>query len=130
MTKKSGGPIGPPPRGLWQWRGLNRNHLAGLRRGHCRLAEADRAVVHERLDLVALGEAAEEHLLGERVLDESLYRAAERPGAVVRVVALARQQLLHVLADVERQPLRGELLVYLAEHQIHDLVDLVPGQRV
>ena len=50
-----------------------------------------------------------QHLVGERVLDVALDRAAQRPGAHGRVPALVDQQLLGVLREVELQLVLGDL---------------------
>src|SRR5258708_686312 len=82
---------------------LYRDGLAEFGLGDFRLAETDVAVVHEAFDPVAFGEAAEEDLLGERVLDEPLHRPAQGSRAVVRVVTLGGQQFLDTLVYPQRE---------------------------
>ena len=71
-----------------------------------------------------------QHLVGERVLDVALDRAAQRPGAHRRVPALVDQQLLRLLVELQLQLVLGDLRADPADHQVDDHLDLVAGQLV
>ena len=67
-------------------------------------------------------------MLRERVLDQVLDRAAERPGAIRLVVAELDDVLLGRHRDLERHPLRLELVPDPLEHEVDDLRDLLDRQ--
>ena len=75
-------------------------------------------------------ELAVENLLRQHVLDLPLDRAAQRPGAERRVVALLRQQRLRRGRELQAHVLVAQLHVDPREHEIDDLDDLVPAQLV
>ena len=56
-------------------------------------------------------ELAAEHEVRERVLDEALDRAAQRPGAHRRVVALVDEQLLRLVGQLDLGLVLGHLLL-------------------
>src|SRR5690242_1642912 len=72
------------------------------------LLEADLAVLGVHADRVAVGEVAFEQPQRERVLDETLDRALQRPGAVRRIPARLRERLLRGVRELELDPPLGE----------------------
>jgi AcrR family transcriptional regulator len=77
-------------------------HLVARRAVLVRLArDEDRRA---RLELAA------EHVVGERVLDVALDRAAQRPGAHCRVVTLVDEQLLRLVGELDRDVVLRHLL--------------------
>ena len=71
-----------------------------------------------------------QHLVGERVLDVALDRAAERAGAHGGVPALFDQQVLGLVGEVERQLALRERLADPLEQQLDDGGDLLLGELV
>src|SRR5258708_14084498 len=82
------------------------------------------------LDLVALGEVADQDLLGERVLDIALDGPLERPGAEVLVVAVLDQEIARRIGQLERELFVGEPAGQLLQHDPDDLRDVFARERV
>ena len=76
-------------------------------------------------DRVALGELALEQPLRERVLDQPLQRALERPGAVGRVPARLGEHLLRRVGQLERELPLGEPRAQPLELELGDLAQLL-----
>ena len=74
-------------------------------------------------------EAAQQQRLGERVLDHVLDHAAQRPRAVVDVVAELDDVVLGLLGDLRLDLLGAQLLAHARQQQVHDLADLLDLQR-
>ena len=109
----------PPPAPPEERRRPSSDFFRGLF-GHRRLLRRDRDLLGRDVgrkddDVHVLGvalaadedrraglELAAEHEVGERVLDEALDRAAQRPGAHRRVVALLDEQLLRLVRQLDR----------------------------
>ena len=66
----------------------------------------------------------------ERVLDEPLDRALERPRAVRRIPALLGEQLLRLVRDLELDPPLREPLAQPRELQLDDVGELLARQRL
>src|SRR5207302_2808159 len=94
------------------------------------LLEADLSVLGVDADRVAVGEVPLEQAQRERVLDQTLDRALERPRAVRRIPAGISQRLLSSTAQFELDPSLGEPLAQPAELQLDDLRDLLLRQRL
>ena len=69
--------------------------------------------------------------VGERILDEALDRAPQRPGAHRRIPALLDEQVLGLLGELELELALGHRLADPQQQQLDDLLDLVlAGQLV
>ena len=75
-------------------------------------------------------ERAAEDEVGERILDAALDRAAQRPGAHRRVVALLDEQLLRVVGELDRRLVLRHLLAQALEQEVDDLRDLLLRELV
>ena len=71
----------------------------------------------------------EQQRLGERVLDHVLDHAAQRPRAVVDVVAQLDDVVLGLLGDLELDLLRPQLVAHAGQQQLDDHADLLDLQR-
>ena len=92
--------------------------------------EPDLTELRVRADRVALGELALEQPQRERVLDQALDRALERPGAVGRIPARLGDQLLRRVGQLEREPALGEPRAQPRELELDDLAELLARQRL
>ena len=81
-------------------------------------------------DRVALGEVAFEQPQRERVLDQPLERALERPRAVGGIPAGLRDGLLRRVGQLEREAALGEPLAQPRELQLDDVGELLARQRL
>ena len=70
-------------------------------------------------------EAAQQQRLGQRVLDHVLDHAAQRPRAVVDVVAQLDDVVLGLLRDLQLDLLLAQLVADAREQQVDDLADLL-----
>src|SRR5919197_276951 len=75
-------------------------------------------------DRRAGAELAPEDEVGQRVLDVALDRAAQRPGAHRRVVALLDEELLRGVRELDRGLVLADLVAQPLHHQIDDRHDL------
>src|SRR5690348_10116203 len=90
---------------------------------HCAFAD-------HRLDDVAWSELALEQALGQRIFDQVLDRAAERPRAVLRVIPFGDEEVLGVVRHEQLDLLLGKLGAHTREHEIHDLAHMLLAQAV
>src|SRR5207244_9959874 len=119
-------PPSPPPPSAWP--ALRTRRLGSRRRDAFeRQACAVFCPVHPHA--ITLGKLAFEHRERQRVLQQPLDGALERPGAVHRVVALRHEQMLR-----RRRHLQGELALRYEpleplDLQIHDASDVLVRER-
>src|SRR5262245_6300338 len=73
---------------------------------------------------------APEHEVGERVLDVALDRAAQRPGAHRRVVALLDEQVLRLFREGHVRGVLAHLVAQPLHEQVDDRLDLFLRQLV
>ena len=93
------------------------------------MLEDDRLALRVHRDGVAVGDLALEQLQRERVLDQPLDRALERPRAERRVVAFASEKRPGRVRDLELDPPRREPAAEVSELDIHDPRDLLAPKR-
>src|SRR5262245_14072174 len=95
------------------------------------LAQLERLAGDAGVDahLRALRELALEDLHRERVLEHALDHALQRPGAVVRVEALLREQRARLVGHLELDAALLEQPLHALELDIDDAADLVPAER-
>ena len=71
-----------------------------------------------------------QNLLGKRILQQALDRAAQRTGAERRVGALLRDELRRRGRQVDRHVLRDHALAQIGHHKLDNLSDLLVGERL
>ena len=94
-------------------------------RGRLRPLEGEFPVVHVHAHGVALTEAPFEQLERERVLQQPLDRALQRPGAVRGIPACLGEMLLCSVGQLEVDPPLGEPFAESAELELDDLRELL-----
>src|SRR5207245_1625315 len=102
----------------------------GSGRGGRGLLERELAVLGVDHDRVALAELVLEQALRQRVLDLALDRALQRPGAVSRIPAGIRDQLLRRRRQHEVDAALREAIADPVELQLDDVAELVARERL
>ena len=85
-------------------------------------------MVHEHR--VAVVHATAQQHARQLVADLALHQAAQRTGAVRRIVPGVRQPLARRIRHVERDAAFGQTRGHLRHLDVHDAAELVPGQRM
>src|SRR5262249_20730992 len=98
--------------------------------GRAAAAEGDLAARDVGLDLVAAFELALEERLGQRILDEPLDGALERPRPEGRIVAALGDELARRLGEDELDVAGAEELREARDLDVDDLGELLPAERL
>src|SRR5579875_292981 len=93
-----------------------------------RLVELDHLAVERGLDDIAFLEPARQNLLGKRIFEQALNRAAQRPGSVGRIIAVPGDEVLDLIGDVELHALSLDPALKVRRHEIDDASDLFLGE--
>src|SRR5579883_77619 len=99
-------------------------------RGQARAMEDELVVLHIDDDRIARGEAFLEQRFGEAIFDLVLDHAAQRPRAEHGIVAFLAEPVFGRLGHLQVHTLGVELLLHLAELQLHHLADVLLAQRM
>src|SRR6185437_6590318 len=110
---------------------LHRLQLLGRRRARRRLDERESQLVALAGDAddAALGQLAEQQLLGERLLDVLLDDAGQRTRAEQTIVALLREPFPRTLVELDGDVAIGKLLLELQDELVDDAADGIRRQR-
>ena len=87
--------------------------------------EGELAAQEVNSDGVAVDEAPFEERLRQWVLQLALHRALQRPRAEHRIVAVVRQVLARLVAELDFQPTIAEELAQITELDLEDALDLL-----
>src|SRR5581483_950984 len=75
-------------------------------------------------DMIAVAESSIQQLFAQRVFDELLHRAPQRPCAHIGLIPFAGQHLFHRIGQRDLQPAARCLFVHAFHHQVYDLENL------